>query len=1056
MRLSSLLAVAIVAGMILLSLSGQTDTSAADDKAASDAVVKKRTIDFVRDVQPLLKRHCFKCHGADKREGGLRLDRRADAIAGGDAGVAFLKGDSSKSPLITRVSGADPDLVMPPEGDRLTAAEVSVFKQWIDQGAVWPDSADGGAVRPDHWSYQPVVRPNLPAVQNSKWGKNAVDAFVLASLESRGISPSPEADRYTLIRRLYLDLHGLPPHPDEVDGFVNDSSPQAYDKLVANLLQSPHFGERWGRHWLDMARYADSDGYEKDRARPNAWRWRDWVINAINKDVPFDQFTIEQLAGDLLPNATDDQKLATAFHRQTLTNTEGGTDQEQFRVEACFDRNETTGAVWLGLTVGCARCHTHKYDAITQREYYQLFAFFNNGDETNLVVPISPEATEKYKRDLAAHQAKLSKQQQTLSEFKAKIAPELPKWEAEYQKKVAALKASSQSAVKWHVASIDTSKATSGATLTRQDDGSYLVEVPEAGKPAPDKDEYTLLLRSPVGAITGLKLETIPDKRLPGQGAGRAQNGNFVLSDVRVYSAATRELKKEHRVALTIARADFAQDKFPPANATDGDVAKTGWAVAPKTKEAHSIELMTGKPLPELKDRWIQIVLDQQYGGQHTLGRFRVSIRTGSDPSDGITDEILAVLAIPPAKRTAEQTSLLLDWFVKRQPEGQKLTAAIDALGKQAPKSPVMTVRVLAQRTQSPRTTFVLRRGEFLEPMKDHTIIPTGLSVLHQLKPRDEKQIDRLDLAKWLVASENPLTPRVTVNHVWKHVFGAGLVRTVNDFGVRGEKPTHPKLLDWLADSFRGDFKWSRKELIRTIVTSATYRQSSVVRPELIESDPQNLLLARQNRTRVEAEIIRDLSLSVSGLLSARTGGPSVFPPLPPGVAELSYANNFKWTTSKGEDRFRRGMYTFFKRTSPHPNLTLFDCPDANLTCVSRHSSNTPLQALTLLNNEIFVEAAREFGKRLLKQDESDDDRLVDAFRLCVSRPPAVSELDQFREMLSASRKWYEAHTEAAADLAGKSEGPASAAKEAAAVESAAWIATCRIMLNMDEFITRN
>ena len=1053
MRLSSLLAFAIVAGMLLLCLSLQSEIPAADDTIASDAATKQQPIDFVRDVQPLLKRHCFKCHGADKREGGLRLDRRADAIAGGDAGVAILKGDSSKSPIITRVSSTDPDVVMPPEGDRLTPAEVSVLKQWIDQGAVWPDSAAGGAVRPDHWSYQPVVRPDLPTVRDSKWGRNALDAFVLATLEARGISPSPEADRYTLIRRLYLDLHGLPPHPDEVDAFVNDTSPQAYDTLVSKLLKSPHFGERWGRHWLDMARYADSDGYEKDRARSNAWRWRDWVINAINKDIPFDQFTIEQLAGDLLPNATDDQKLATAFHRQTLTNTEGGTDQEQFRIEACFDRAETTGAVWLGLTVGCARCHTHKYDAITQREYYQLFAFFNNGDETNLEVPISKEATEKYDRDLAAHQVKLSKQQQLLAEFKSKVAPDLPNWEADYQKKVAASKASP---VTWHVAEFATAKATSGATLVRQEDGSYLVEGPEAGKPAPDKDEYTLLVSSPQTGITGLRVETIPDKRLPGQGAGRADNGNFVLSDVRVYSAATRELKKEHRVPLAVARADFAQQKFPPANTIDSDLVKTGWAVSPKLKEAHSIEFMTENPLPELKDRWMQVVLDQQYGGRHTLGRFRVSIRTGSHPADGIPDEVLAVLAISTEKRTAQQASQLLDWFVKRQPEGRTLRAGIDALNKQTPKAPVMTVRVLAQRTQSPRDTFVLRRGEFLDPIKNQTVIPTGLSVLHDLKPRADKRIDRLDLAIWLASSENPLTPRVTVNHVWKHLFGEGLVRTVNDFGVRGEKPTHPKLLDWLADSFRSDLKWSRKELIRTIVTSATYRQSSVVRPELIETDPQNLLLARQNRVRVEAEIIRDLSLSVSGLLSAKTGGPSVFPPLPPGVAELSYANNFKWATSKGEDRFRRGMYTFFKRTSPHPNLTLFDCPDANLTCVSRHSSNTPLQALTLLNNETFVEAAREFGKRLLKQNASDDDRLVHAFRLCVSRPPTVSEIDEFREMLTSSRKWYEAHTDAAAGLAGKSDGPASAAKEAATVESAAWIATCRIMLNMDEFITRN
>ena len=883
-----------------------------------------------------------------------------------------------------------------------------------------------------------------------------MDAFVLARLEARGFMPSPEADRYTLIRRLYLDLLGLPPQPAEVDAFVQDTSPQAYDRLVSRLLQSPHFGERWGRHWLDMARYADSDGYEKDRARPNAWRWRDWVIDAINRDLPFDQFTVEQLAGDLLPEATADQKLATAFHRQTLTNTEGGTDQEQFRVEACFDRVETTGAVWLGLTVGCARCHTHKYDAITQREYYQLFAFFNNGDETDLQVPVSDTAVTRYQKDLAAHKTKLAKPQQKLADLKAKLALDLSEWEADYHSNVAALKASSESPITWYTAEFDSVEAASGATFTKQNDGSYLVEGSPKEKSAADKDEYTIYVKAPAGELTGLRIETIPDDRLPAQGAGRAPNGNFVLSDVRIYSAATRDLKQDHRIALATARADFSQQKFPPGNAIDKDVVKTGWAVSPQMKAGHSIEFTTATPLPELADRWVQIVLDQQYGGQHTLGRFRISLRTGSHPADGIPDEVLAILNIPAAKRNGQQNEQLLNWFVNQTAEGNALTAQIETLQQQTPKAPVMTVRVLTQRMNSPRTTHVLRRGEFLDPITDLTIVPTGLSVLPDLKPRADDRIDRLDLARWLIAQENPLTSRVTVNHVWKHLFGEGLVRTVNDFGVRGEKPTHPELLDWLADEFQVNLGWSRKELIRTIVTSATYRQSSAIRPELTEVDPQNLLLARQNRIRVEAEIIRDLSLSVSGLLSSKVGGPSVFPPLPPGIAELSYANNFKWTTSSGEDRYRRGMYTFFKRTSPHPNLTLFDCPDANLTCVSRPSSNTPLQALTLLNNDIFVEAAREFGHRILAQTGSDEARLSQAFRLCVSRQPTVSELDEFREMLNVARKWYKANDDAAVTLASGGSKAKSATKNPASVETAAWIATCRIMLNMDEFITRN
>lgn len=1056
MRLSSLPVVITVFGIIVSGPGSPSTLLAADDAGPANGSKRQPTIDFVRDVQPLLKQHCFKCHSGDKREGGLRLDLRSEALAGGDEGIAIRKGDSGNSSLIQRVSGTDPDLLMPPEGDRLTQDEVAILKQWIDQGAVWPDSAAGGDIRPDHWSYQPITRPQTPAVQNDRWLRNDIDAFVLARLDAHGIAPSPEADRYTLIRRLYLDLLGLPPDPKDVDSFISDRSPNAYRKLVSKLLQSPHFGERWGRHWLDMARYADSDGYEKDRARPNAWRWRDWVIDAINQDMPFDQFTIEQLAGDLLPAATDDQKLATAFHRQTLTNTEGGTDQEQFRVEACFDRTETTGAVWLGLTVGCARCHTHKYDAITQREYYQLFSFFNNGDETNLQVPISEEATAKYKRDLAAHEGKLAAQQAALDELGKELAPNLPTWEKDFRNRLAALKASGMSPVTWHPVEPETAKASSGASLTRQADGSYLVEGPNAGKPAPDKDEYTLLIRAPAGEITGIKIETLPDERLPSGGAGRAPNGNFVLSDIRIYSAETRELKKEHRQQVAVARSDFSQTRFPPANTIDTDAAKTGWAVSPKINEAHEIEVLIETPLMVRNERWIQVVLDQQYGGQHTIGRFRLSVRTGRHPADGIPDDVLAVLDMPADKRTDQQKNALLDWFICQNAEGRKLTDGIDQLKESRPKPPLMSVRVLAQRISNPRTTHVLRRGEFLDPIKDQSIIPAGLSVIHQLKSRTEGNADRLDLARWLTSADNPLTPRVTVNHVWKQLFGEGLVRTVNDFGVRGEKPTHPKLLDWLADEFRGNLGWSRKELIRTIVTSATYRQASAARLEQTDVDPQNQLLARQNRVRVEAEIIRDLSLSVSGLLSSKIGGPSVFPPLPPGIAELSYANNFKWATSKGEDRYRRGMYTFFKRTSPHPNLTLFDCPDANLTCVDRHSSNTPLQALTLLNNEVFIEAAREFGRRVHAMNGTDEERLTHAFRRCISRPPTKGELAEFNGMLTAAREWYEAHREAASALSASTDTLPGSTDRSGPVEAAAWIATCRIMLNMDEFITRN
>ncbi|MHC4877619.1 MAG: PSD1 and planctomycete cytochrome C domain-containing protein [Planctomycetota bacterium] len=1011
--------------------------------AADEAEAK---VDFVRQIKPLLQKHCVECHGAEAQEGGLRLDLRSVALEGGDSGYAIVPGKSAEGALIERVTSDDPELRMPPEGDPLSADEIARLKRWVEQGADWPASADDGTVGNDHWAYQTIAAPQPPL--QATGATHPIDAFVRTRLKTAGLQLSAEADRYTLIRRLYLDLLGLLPSIEEVDAFVNDASPDAYEKLVDRLLQSPHFGERWGRHWLDLARYADSDGYEKDRTRPNAWRWRDWVIDAVNRDMPFDQFTVEQLAGDLLPDATDMQRLATAFHRQTLTNTEGGTDQEQFRVEACFDRVETTGTVWLGLTLTCARCHSHKYDAISQREYYRLFAFFNNGDETNTNVPISDEALAKYEADKADWSQKLSGLQQELAEQKQQLGPALAEWEAEFRSAVAS--AGSQP-IDWQVLEFQDLKATSKSKFVWQDDGSYLLE----GN-TPDKDEYTLELLLPdlpaAMPLSGLKLETIPDERLPSKGAGRAPNGNFVLSSLRVYAGDVDKLTGDHAVTFNSATADFSQDKFPPELAIDSDKAKTGWAVSPQMTVPHVAEFLFRSPVAVTAETRFQVVLDQQYGGQHTIGRFRVSLRLGTDPRDGIPADVLAILDVDADQRSETQTARLTDWFATRHDTTATLIAAIDKQKAAEPKKPYMQVRVVTQRASNPRTTHVFRRGEFLEPLQDREIIPAGLTVLPELHPREQASRDRLDLARWLVSEDNPLTSRVTVNHVWKHLFGRGIVPTVNDFGVRGEAPTHPLLLDWLANEFRSTLKWSRKDLIRLIVTSATYRQNSSHRADLQDADPTNLLFGRQNRLRAEAEIVRDMSLSVSGLLSQKVGGPSVFPPLPPGVAELSYAGNFKWKTSAGEDRYRRGMYTFFKRTSPHPNLTSFDCPDANTTCFQRQASNTPLQALILLNNEVFTNAAHAFAKRLLAGGEqSDRERLEQAFRLCVARLPSDVERDEIASLLLASRDWYKSHDADTQQLAGNQtpDGLAPA-------EYAAWIATSRILLNMDEFITRN
>lgn len=1009
-----------------------------------------RKIDFSKDVKPLLVKHCLSCHGERKQESGLRLDSRAAMLKGGDLGIVAAVGKSADSRLIHYVAAVDPKNVMPPEGDRLSAESVGVLRAWVDQGCRWPDSEAITAAKNTHWAYQPLKRVAPPAVTRMDWVSNPIDQFVLAELQKRKLTPSPMADRYTLIRRASLDLLGLLPTIAEVDAFVNDDRPQAYEALIDRLLQSPHFGERWGRHWLDVARYADSDGYEKDNPRPDAYRWRDWVIDAINADMPFDQFTIEQLAGDLLPDATPMQKLATAFHRQTLTNTEGGTDQEQFRVEACFDRTETTGAAWLGLTVGCARCHTHKYDAISQREYYQLFAAFNNGDEQNTIVPKSPEEVAAYGPLKAAHDAMVAGALMALKMEQARQAPAYAAWEAKTQEQQTLAAANP---VKQHALEEPKFTADSELTFQPQTDGSVLVSGNN-----PEKAVYVIVGKTTVPEINSLRLDVLPDPSLPANGPGRVAHGNFVLSELTVEVASNPEFSDPRKLDFVGAKADFEQADKPwrAANVIDGKD-DTGWAIAPQFGKPHWAVFGFKEPLKATTPVHVRVRLSQQYGVQHTIGRFKVSLQSGIEPGTSLPEPIAKIFAVAADQRNDAQRQQLVDYYSSLESPTKELLTKLEELKKKEPPRPELNARVFSQRMKDPRKTFVLKRGEFLEPLKDLEVEPAGLATLPAMKARAEGVADRLDLARWLVSSENPLTPRVTVNHVWRLLFGTGIVKTSNDFGVRGEPPTHPELLDWLATEFIGVGEnptatpWSRKALIKRIMMSSTYRQASQHRSELEEIDPQNMWLARQNRLRVEGEIVRDVCLQVAGLMSSRIGGPSVFPPLPPGIAELSYAGNFKWTTSTGEDRHRRGMYTFFKRTAPHPNLTMFDCPDANLTCIERRTSNTPLQALTALNNETFAETSRAFAKRLLTTPSADDKtRLSVAFRLCVSRSPQDVELQALSGLLQESREWYRSRPELATKLVGTD-----AAAGISVDENAAWIATARILINLDEFITR-
>jgi mono/diheme cytochrome c family protein len=986
-------------------------------------------LDFNRDVKPILAEHCIKCHGPDEAEGGLNLADRASAVKELESGAkAVVAGRSAESELIKRVMSADAEVRMPPGDEKpLKPAEIAILKRWIDAGAEYQT----------HWSFQELKQPAAPAVKNAAAIRNEIDSFVVAELESRKIQPSPEADPRTLVKRLYLDLVGLLPTPEESDAFVKAyigskaKQSAAYEALVDRLLASPHYGERWGRHWLDLARYADSDGYEKDRPRPDAYVFRDWVIKAFNENMPFDRFTIEQLAGDLLPNPTPQDKIATAFNRQTLTNTEGGTDQEEFRVAACMDRTDTVGSVWLGLTVGCAKCHTHKYDPITHTEYYQLFAFFNGADEVVEKLPVKA-------KDLDALEKRLQPLEAALDKRYREIAPAEQKWEDEQRNYVENLKSSKLKVDKRDV--VAEIRSAGGLKFAKQND-SYRVD----GEKIPATDVYTILLHDLPQDLTGFRLEVFPDESRPKKQVGLSSGGNFVITNLRA-EAIDSQGRTLRSVPLQFATADFEQQGYKAADVLTPAGTKKGWAVSGQVEKPHYLQVRTKKPLSLADGERLQLVVEQKYGAQHLLARLSVRAVTGDGELLHIPDEVVKALRMYPEKRVNETRQLLFDFFADQDAEVKRLKGEIDQVNKEF-QTQLMPVRLIAT-SRKGRKTYRFDRGDFLSPKEE--VAAGTLGILPPLGV-DGKAPTRLDLAKWLVGPTNQLTPRVIANQFWSRLFGAGLVRSVGDFGVRGETPSHPELLDWLATTFRDDVKWDVKRFIKTIVMSATYRQASTHRPELVDVDPLNTLLARQNRLRVEGEIVRDLALEVGGLLSAKIGGPSVYPPMPADLAKLSYAGNFSWTESTGEDRYRRGMYTFFKRTIPHPTLMTFDCPDANLTCVNRSISNTPLQALTLLNNDAFVESSQSLAKKLLALDDLGDDvRLGRAIEICLAREPQSDEVDRLQNLLEQARRYYADHVEEADALVGRY-----AAAPTPNVETASWIAAVRVLINLDEFITR-
>jgi len=999
-------------------------------------------VNFDRDIRPILSDACFTCHGPDsnKRVTDLRFDVETSVFAERDEPV-IVRGKSADSVLVQRIVADDADVRMPPPdaARQLAPQEIDLLKRWIDEGAEFTS----------HWAFEKLQRPQLPSTADPAWPHNAIDHFVLARLEKVQLKPSPRASRETLIRRLSLDLTGLPPTPDEIDAFLNDQSEQAYENLVDRLLGSKRFGEHFAIPWLDAARYADSNGYQQDRTR-TLWPWRDWVVRALNENKPFDDFTIEQLAGDLLPNASTDQIVATGFQRNHMLNGEGGRIAEESRVEYVVDRVETLGATWLGLTVGCGRCHDHKYDPFSQREFYQLFAYFNSIDESGRVdaggnaKPVLPVPTDEQLEQQTQLKSDLTAAEQRLRE--AATAERQRTWEAATLAKIEA----GEMPRDWLPLTVKSFRSEQGQTLSREADGSLLL----TGR-NPDNDNYRIELTSEQATLTALRIEAVPHADFTNGGFARSDSGNFVLTGF-VVEVLRDDAKPAEPVAIASAEASFEQGGWPVANALDGKP-NTGWAVnnpADMTVPRQAMFVFR-EPLKLPADATLAVTLKHESPHRfHNLSRFRLSGTSVPTPkldeSSGLSPEVIAALKLAPSERSDKQKTALRELFEKRDPAVATARRELDAFKKRQSDLDRQIVQTMVmQERQQPRDTFVLIRGVWNQPDKEQPVIPGTPSILPPL-PNDAPA-NRLSLARWLVSRENPLTPRVLVNRFWQQIFGRGLVTTPEDFGVQGERPSHPELLDWLAVEFM-DSGWDLKRLLKTIVMSATYQQSSATTPDRLEADPANRWLSRSPRYRLSSLALRDQALAISGLLVEQVGGPPVQPYQPPGIwADLSLGK-IKYQQDSGEKLYRRSLYTFWRRASA-PTM-LFDVASRQVCQVRVNRTNTPLHALVALNDVTYVEAARKMAERVLTAGgTSDAPRLAYAFRLATSRFPTESEKSDLYEVLTLSRQHFQQSPKAASELL--EAGESQVTPDFTPQELAAWTALCNVILNLDETLSR-
>jgi len=992
-------------------------------------------LSYNRDVRPILAENCFPCHGPDKaaRKAGLRLDREEIAkgtLASGT--VPVVAGAPDKSALVARVLHPDEERRMPLAKSgrkRLTSEQIATLRRWIGEGAEWEP----------HWAFIPPVRPAPPATRERRWARSPIDAFVLAGIEKAGLHPSAEASRAQLLRRLSFDLTGLPPTPEEQSTFEADTRKDAYERQVDRLLASPHFGERMALFWLDLVRYSDSVGYHSDNARP-MWRYRDWVVSAWNANLPFDRFTAEQLAGDLLPGAGDADRIASGYNRLLQTTEEGGAQPKEYRAIYLADRVRNATSAWMGATLGCAQCHDHKFDPYLTRDFYAFSAFFADVNEQ----PVGrrkpdPLPDEAQKPALDALDAKLKERKEALE-----AAAPTPEWE----KALAARRVAKFTTLEPVLAT----SANGTRVMIQGNDFSIIAST--AHGPKPPTDTYTIRFKTELERLTALRLEAQTFEELPRGGPGRDPTGGFVVSEIEVRDAAGRPLALQNATASTP-----EGDGSSAAAAIDGETKDGGWALRTADGESHRLVVELAAPVVrEGETTTLTLVLHQNAGGLRTLGRLRLAgssdalpVRTTPGPEPW--PDLIEAAALDPAARSKDQQTSLAKFYRREAPELQSARAALRAAELERQTLLESMPQAYITTTQAPDPVRVLPRGNWLDDSGE-VVTPATPQFLPALAATTSERATRLDLARWLTSRDNPLTGRVLVNRLWKLCFGQGLSRSVEDLGAQGEWPTHPELLDWLAlELVEGG--WDVKHLLRTLVTSATYRQSSRLTPEALEKDPVNRLYARQSRYRLDAELVRDNALAVSGLLTSRLGGPSAFPYQPAGYwAYLNFPPR-EWDASTGDDQYRRGLYTWWQRTFPQPSLVAFDAPSREECTGERVRSNVPQQALALLDDPSYVEAARVFAERILRDGgPSVASRLRFAYTRALSRAPNAAELRVLEELLRRGQDQFARDPAAAGRLVGT--GQHQIASDLPAVELAAWTQVARAILNLPELVTRS